>query len=73
MEQELIKKLKKKDPKAQEYFYKTHSKAMFLICYRYLNNEEKASEVIKLKEPSPLSPSHRQSAHYYPSTPQKSC
>lgn len=46
MEETLIKKLRKKEDKAQEYFYKTYAKGMFLLCYRYLSNEEEASEIL---------------------------
>jgi RNA polymerase sigma-70 factor (ECF subfamily) len=46
MHDKIIEKLRKQDHKTQEYFYKTNAKAMFLICYRYLNNEEEAAEVL---------------------------
>lgn len=42
----LIEKLRKKDQKTQEYFYKTHAKKMFLLCLRFLNDEQEASEVL---------------------------
>ncbi len=46
MENSLVSKLKKKDGRTQEYFYKTYAKAMFLLCYRYLNDEQEASEIL---------------------------
>ena len=46
MEESLIEKLRQKEDKAQEYFYKTYAKGMFLLCYRYLNDEEEASEIL---------------------------
>ena len=46
MENSLITRLRNQDEKAQEYFYKTYARGMFLLCYRYLNNEEEASEVL---------------------------
>lgn len=46
MEQNIINKLRKKDYKVQEYFYKTYAKSMFLTIYRYLNNEDDTAEVL---------------------------
>lgn len=46
MQKRIVDKLRRKDRKAQEYFYRTNAKAMFLICYRYLGNEEEASEIV---------------------------
>jgi RNA polymerase sigma-70 factor (ECF subfamily) len=46
MEDSLVSKLRKKDKRTQEYFYKTYAKPMFLLCYRYLNNEEEAAEIL---------------------------
>jgi RNA polymerase sigma-70 factor (ECF subfamily) len=42
----ILKNLKKHDPSAQELYYKKYAKTMFLLCYRYLNNEEDASEIV---------------------------
>jgi RNA polymerase sigma-70 factor (ECF subfamily) len=46
MEDSLISNLRRKDKRTQEYFYKTFAKPMFLLCYRYLNNEQEASEIL---------------------------
>ena len=46
MNNKIVEKLRKKDHRTQEYFYKTNAKTMFLVCYRYLNNEEEAAEAL---------------------------
>ncbi len=45
MDQELIEKLIKQDPKAQHSLYSKYSKVMFLIILRYINNDEEAKSI----------------------------
>lgn len=44
--QQLINLIKKNDRKAQEQLYKQFADKMFLACYRYVNNETDASEIL---------------------------
>lgn len=46
MDELMIDKLRKQNPVIQEQFYKQYGARMFRICYRYLGNENDASEVL---------------------------
>jgi RNA polymerase sigma factor, sigma-70 family len=43
---QLIELIKKNDRKAQEKLYKKYAKRMFLTCFRYVNNENDAAEIL---------------------------
>jgi RNA polymerase sigma factor (sigma-70 family) len=44
--QQLLIKLKINDNKAQEEVYKTYADRMFITCFRYVNNEDDAAEIL---------------------------
>ena len=46
MGEDIIEKLKCRDSRAQETFYKTYSEKMFCLCFRYLSSEKDCADVL---------------------------
>ena len=48
MSEELLERVRRKDRKALQEFYKQHSICLFRLVYRYVNNEQDAASIVNM-------------------------